>query len=137
MRPYLLGTGGARWWAEDITWYGPGNIGTARSRQQYLTHFVEPLHAGFSDITLQTDLLVCEGRYCGAHFYLHGTHTGTWLGEQATGRRARIRCGAQAHVEKNRIVEGWRIIDVPRALGDMGVDLYARAAAIAAKQAQS
>lgn len=134
---YVLGTGGARWWAENMTWYGPGGVGTAHSREQYLAHFLTPLHAAFSNVTLQMDLLVCEGRYCGAHFYLHGTHTGPWLGEKATGRRVRIRCGAHAHLDKGRIVEGWLIIDVPRAFADMGVDLYARAKAIAANRTQA
>jgi len=134
---FVLGTGNARWWAEDITWYGPGGVGTARSRQQYVAHFLEPLHAGFSNITMQMDLLLCEGKYCGAHFYLHGTHTGTWLGEKGTGKRVRLRCGAHAHLENGRIVEGWLIIDVPRAFADMGVDLYGRAAAAAAAKAKA
>merc|ERR1712107_888268 len=108
----------------DMVWYGPGGVGTAHSRREYLTHFLKPLHAGFSNISLQLDLLVCEGKYCGAHFYLHASHTGRWLGENATGRRIRICCGAHAHLEGGKIVEGWLIIDVARAFTDMGVDLY-------------
>jgi len=134
---YLLGTGGARWWAEEIVWYGPGGVGTAHSRQEYLTHFIKPLHAGFSDISMQLDMIVCEGKYCGAHFYLHATHTGEWLGEKATGKRVRIRCGAHAHLEGGKIVEGWLIIDVPRAFADMGVDLYGRARKVALSVAKA
>jgi len=127
--------GGARWWAEDMVWYGPGGVGTAHSRLEYVTHFLGPLHRGFSNVSLALDLLLCEGKYCGAHFYLHATHTGPWLGEAATGRRVRIRCGAHAHLEGGRLVEGWLIIDVARAFADMGVDLYARARAMALARA--
>lgn len=128
---YVHNTGGARWWADDMVWYGPGGIGTAYSKKDYRTHFLEPLHAAFSNISMKLDLSVCEGKYCGAHFYLYGRHTGTWLGEQATGKEVRLRCGAHAHLEGGRIVEGWLIIDVPRAFADMGVDFFARARYVA------
>jgi len=134
---YVKNTGGSRWWAENLVWYGPGGVGTAFSKKDYRTHFLDPLHAAFSNISMQLDLSVCEGKYCGAHFYLHARHTGAWFGEQATGKEVRLRCGAHAHLEGGRIVEGWLIIDVPRAFADMGVDLYARAAAIAANKTQS
>merc|ERR1711956_71052 len=86
----------------------------------------EPLHGAFSNMGVKLDLSVCEGKYCGAHFYLHARHTGAWFGEQATGKKVRLRCGTHAHLEGGRIVEGWLIIDVPRAFADMGVDFFAR-----------
>jgi len=128
---YVHNTGGARWWADDMVWYGPGGVGTAYSKKDYRTHFLKPLHGAFSNISMQLDLSVCEGKYCGAHFYLHARHTGAWLGEQATGKEVRLRCGAHAHLEGGRIVEGWLIIDVPRAFADMGIDFFARARAVA------
>jgi len=123
--------GNATHWADSINWYGPRGIGTAHSRADYVTHFLKPLYAGFSDIERGTDILVCEGPYCGAHFYLWGTHTGEWLGEKATGKRVPLRIGAHAHIVDGKIVEGWLIIDVPRAFQAMGIDLYARARAVA------
>lgn len=125
----------ANFWADNMMWYGPGGVGTAKSRQEYVNHWLKPLFAAFSDIERKTDVVVCEGPYCGAHFYLWGTHTGEWLGEKATGKRVPIRCGAHAHVMDGKIVEGWLIIDVPRAFNAMGVDFYARARAIAEKAA--
>jgi predicted ester cyclase len=125
---YLLGIGEARWWAEQLTWYGPAGVGTAKTREQYVQHWLQPLHAAFSGIRLQMDLELCEGAYCGAHFYLWGNHTGEWLGEPASGKLVPIRCGAHARFDKQgHIVEGWLIIDTPRAFAAMGVDLFARA----------
>jgi len=133
---FVVGSNEARWWAEHVTWYGPGGIGTARSRSDYVEHFLKPLRTGFVDLTMQTDLVVCEGKYCGAHFYLYGNHSGTWLGEPATWKTVPIRCGAHARIEDGRIVEGWLIIDQPRAFHAMGVDLYARARNHAMARAQ-
>eukprot|EP00931_Biecheleriopsis_adriatica_P008556 TRINITY_DN109712_c0_g1_i1.p1 TRINITY_DN109712_c0_g1~~TRINITY_DN109712_c0_g1_i1.p1 ORF type:complete len:418 (+),score=85.45 TRINITY_DN109712_c0_g1_i1:66-1256(+) len=132
---YDMGKQEGRFWAEDINWYGPGGVGTAHSRKDYVTHWLTPLHAAFSDITRSTDLVVCEGPYCGAHFYLWGTHTGEWMGEKPTGKRVPIRCGAHARIVDGKIVEGWLIIDHARAFQAMGVDLFGRAREIALAKA--
>jgi len=123
--------GFASLWAEDMIWYGPGGVGTAHSRNEYVNHFLRPLRTGFSNLERKTDMVLCEGPYCGAHFYLWGDHTGEWMGEQPTGNRVPIRCGAHARIVDGKIVEGWLIIDIPRAFQAMGVDFYARARAIA------
>jgi len=131
---YLAMDGTASRWADDMIWYGPAGIGTAFSRDDYVNHYLKPLRNAFSNVTLEMDSVVCEGKYCGAHFYLWGDHTGPWLGEGATGARVPIRCGAHARIVDGKIVEGWLIVDIPRAFIAMGVDLYGRAKVIAAAQ---
>eukprot|EP00747_Dinoflagellata_sp_TGD_P169236 gnl/TRDRNA2_/TRDRNA2_197703_c0_seq1.p1 gnl/TRDRNA2_/TRDRNA2_197703_c0~~gnl/TRDRNA2_/TRDRNA2_197703_c0_seq1.p1 ORF type:complete len:444 (+),score=56.22 gnl/TRDRNA2_/TRDRNA2_197703_c0_seq1:75-1406(+) len=126
-----------RWWAEDMIWYGPGGIGTAKSRGEYLTHFLKPFHASFSNPKLELNSLLCEGTYCGAHFYIVGNHTDKWLGQSATGRLIRIRFGIHARVRLDshvdgcgscgQIVDGWAQMDIPDAFAQMGVDLFERA----------
>eukprot|EP00929_Paragymnodinium_shiwhaense_P006917 TRINITY_DN110870_c0_g1_i1.p1 TRINITY_DN110870_c0_g1~~TRINITY_DN110870_c0_g1_i1.p1 ORF type:complete len:411 (+),score=96.06 TRINITY_DN110870_c0_g1_i1:58-1290(+) len=133
---YDLKTGTASQWAEDLIWYGPGGVGTARTRDEYITHFLKPIYAAFSDVERKTDQVVCEGPYCGAHFYLWGNHTGTWLGEKATYKRVPLRCGAHAHIVDGKIVEGWLIIDTPRTFHYMGIDFYGRAKELALAMAQ-
>jgi len=128
---YLGSDGASKLWSKSVTWYGPGGVGTARSRANYSTHFVEPLQNAFSNRTMQVDSFLCEGSYCGAHFYVYGNHTGRWLGEDASARQIPIRCGAHAHIKNGKIVQGWLIIDVPRAFNAMGVDLYSRAKGLA------
>lgn len=130
---FLGSSNAASFWADDIVWYGPGGIGTAHSKSEYQTHFLKPLHAAFSNVELATDLLVCEGAYCGCHFYLHGDHTGEWLGEKPTGKRIPLRIGAHAHIKDGKIVEGWLQIDIPLAFHHMGIDFYGRAKKEAAR----
>jgi len=121
---YLEGSSAAARWADKITWYGPGGVGTAHSKEEYSTHFLKPLHAAFSNMTSQVDMIVCEGSYCGAHFYLWADHVGEWLGQKATGKRVTLRLGAHARIQNGKIREGWLIIDVPRAFKTMGIDFY-------------
>ena len=39
------------------------------------------MQSTFTDRNIQLDLIVCEGRICGAHGYLIGNFTGPFLGE--------------------------------------------------------
>lgn len=127
----------ARWWTDDMMWCGPGGIGEAKSRGDYVNGFLKPLHAAFSGFSLQLDSHNCEGNYCGAHFHLIGTHVGTWLGQKATGRRISLRFGIHARVlvdahvegcgECGQIADSWAQIDIVAAFNQMGVDLLQRA----------
>ena len=49
---------------------------------------------------------MCEGAFCGAHGYLHATHSGCFLGEAATGRDVRLRLGLYAYPEP---LNDWRV----------------------------
>jgi len=127
----------ARWWADDMVWYGPAGIGTAQNRSQYVKHVLKPLQAAFTETRMEIEQLVCEGSICGALIHLWGKHTGTWLGEKATGKLVRLRFGMHARVNLGaevegcgpcgQLVEGWAQLDIPAAFAMMGVDLLARA----------
>jgi len=127
----------ARWWAENATWYGPGGIGTARSRAQYAVHFLRPLHAAFPNASVDVDMLICQNAFCGALVLVSAVHTGIWLGQPGTGRHVRLRLAVHARVQMGAFVEGcgycgqvaeaWAMLDIPAAFAQMGVDLLARA----------
>merc|ERR1739841_59707 len=132
----------ARWWAEDMVWYGPAGIGTAQNRSQYVDHVLKPLQAAFTETRIEFEQLVCEGTICGALVYFWGKHTGTWLGEKPTGKLVRLRFGMHARLNLlndvkgcgacGQLVEGWAQLDIPGAFAMMGVDLLARARSQAA-----
>lgn len=134
---FKYGSQELRFWAEDMYWCGPGGIGEARSRDEYLRGFLQPLHQAFSNPSLEVNITVCEGNYCSAHFYFVGDHTGTWLGQAATGHRVAIRVGFFARFQLKPSVDGcvdcglitdaWAQMDLPAAFLMMGVDLMERA----------
>lgn len=111
-----------------MIWYGPVGFGVAHGVDEYLTHFLEPLHAAFHAPQLQIDVLSCQGKFCGAHGYLHALHAGQWLGQAATGKRVSLRFGMHWHVDlvAQRVVEGYAMFDLPAVFLQMGVDLYGR-----------
>jgi len=119
----------ARSWADNMMWLGPGGIGDAWSPADYTQHFLIPLHKAFPQQSLQIGSSNCEGNYCGALFYLIGTHRGTWLGQAATYRSVRMKFGMHARVDttQQKIVDAWVQLDVVDAFAQMGVDLLGRA----------
>jgi len=125
---WLLQNSSGAFWAPDMIWYGPVGFGVAHGVDEYLTHFLEPLHAAFHAPQLQIDVLSCQGKFCGAHGYLHALHAGQWLGQAATGKRVSLRFGMHWHVDlvAQRVVEGYAMFDLPAVFLQMGVDLYGR-----------
>jgi len=116
------------YWASDMIWYGPVGFGVAYGVDDYLKHFLKPLHVALSQPELQLDVLTCQGTFCGAHGYLHALHSGEWLGQPATSKRVALRFGMHWHVDlvQGRVVEGYAMFDLPAVFMQMGVDLYGR-----------
>ena len=64
-----------------MTWYGAHGFGVAPDVQTYSKYFVQAIHSAFSDRNIQLDMIVCEGKFCGAHGYLTGNFSGDFLGQ--------------------------------------------------------
>ena len=67
-------------WVDDMTWYGSHGFGMANNVQDYTTYFVQVIRRAFSNRKLELDLIVCDGKICGAHGYFVGDFTGNFLG---------------------------------------------------------
>jgi len=124
----VYGTESCHLWTEDMKWYGPFGIGYASNKEEYDTHFLTPFRAAFSDRTVEFNVLSCEGAYCGANGWIHGFHTGTWLGEEATNLPIRIRFGFHYRVDVSHgiIPEGYALFDIPGAFNEVGINLFDR-----------
>ncbi|HEU4540931.1 MAG TPA: ester cyclase [Jiangellaceae bacterium] len=84
--------------------------------------WIEPFLASFSDVQMRIVELVAEGETVVARFSCSGTHTGTWLGHPATGRRFED----VAEVYFFRIVDGrigraWGLEDTHERLRQLGL----------------
>lgn len=114
-----------QWWHSDLTFYGPGGIGVARSADEYHQHVIQPFRAAFANRTLDAHMLFCEGNYCGAFGYLKGMHVGMWVGQAASYEWVDIRFAMHFRVVDKKIKEGWAIFDMPGFLKQLGKDLFA------------
>jgi predicted ester cyclase len=116
-------------WLEDMKFYGSHGIGVAENVYDYHKYFVHAINTAFTDRNIQLDLIVCEGRICGAHGYLIGNFTKPFLGEKPANVQTRLRFGLHWHVdvETKHIIEGYGIFDLPGFFIQGGIDLFARA----------
>jgi len=124
----VYGTEPSPLWIENMTWYGPFSIGFARSKAEYELHYLKPLREAFSNRQVEINVLTCEGAYCGVNGYIHGVHTGPWLGEEATNMPIKIRFGFHYRVDvrKKVIPEGYALFDIPDAFNQVGINLFER-----------
>jgi steroid delta-isomerase-like uncharacterized protein len=85
----------------------------------------KPFHAAyrsaFPDVTLRIDEIVAEGNIVALRWSGTGTHRGTGLGFDATGRRVQFSGMVFARVENGRLVEGWNNFDQLGMLQQLGV----------------
>jgi len=124
----VYGESASHLWTENMLWYGPFGIGFASNKSEYETHFLQPLKAGITERSLEINVLTCEGAYCGVNGFIHGIHSGEWLGEAATNMFISIRFGFQYRVDvHNRVIpEGYALFDIPGAFYGVGVNLFDR-----------
>jgi len=117
----------AKWWHQNMTFYGPGGIGLASNANEFQQHVLGPFRQAFADRTCDAQMLFCEGNYCGAFGTLQGRHTGTWVGQAASNRTVTLRFAMHFRVVDNLIMEGWAIFDFPGMFAQLGKDFFAAA----------
>mmetsp|Transcript_25777 Transcript_25777/g.79217 ORF Transcript_25777/g.79217 Transcript_25777/m.79217 type:complete len:199 (+) Transcript_25777:3-599(+) len=119
----------AQSWHGDLSFYGPGGIGLARGAGEYRQHVLAPFRAAFGERTVATELMTCEGNYCGALGRLQGHGLEPWLGLPTAGKEVAVRFAMHWRVVGGKVQEGWAIFDMPGLFQQLGLDFYAMAAA--------
>lgn len=85
--------------------------------------WIEPFLASFGDVRMRMVELGAEGETVVGRFACSGTHTGTWLGHAATGRR--FENVAEVYffrVTDGRISRAWGLEDTADRLRQLGLD---------------
>lgn len=86
--------------------------------------WVEPFLASFSDLRMRIVELVAEDETVVGRFACSGTHTGTWLGQPATGRRfTDVTEVYFFRVVDGRIVRAWGLEDTANRLRQLRLPL--------------
>ena len=117
-------------WSENMMWYGPCGIGTARRVSGFQDHHQRPfLHAFPDRVGGNHRARIAEGRYMASTGWpsVRATHAGDYLGAAATHKPIAMRVMDWWRVTNTTIVENWVRIDLPALLLQMGVDVLARA----------
>lgn len=121
-------------WTPDFWWYGPAVIGTFCGHADYERGHQGPFLAAFPDrVGGDHKCRIGDGAYVASTGWpsIRATHTGgDWLGLAPTGRGVTMRVMDFWRREGDRLSENWVFIDIPDLLRQLGIDIFARLAAL-------
>ncbi len=121
-------------WHDDFWWFGPDPIGSFQGHRDYERGHQQPFLTAFPDRVggnhrarfAQGDFIASTGWPS-----IHATHAGGgWLGLAPTGRKVTMRVMDFWRRDGDRLAENWVMIDIPDLLQQMGIDVFARMAAL-------
>ena len=125
----LASMGMADYFHPNLKWYGPGGIGACLSFTEFEQLHQQPWLAAFPDRkVVGIESLFAEGRLLAASGIagVEATHTGTYLGEPASGANLKI-FGIDFWLQNNnQFTENWVFVDMIDLFNQMGVDLFHR-----------
>lgn len=115
----------------NLKWYGPGGIGACLSFKEFEQLHQQPWLIAFPDRkVVGLESLFAEGRLLAASGVagVTATHTGPYLGEQASGASLEI-SGIDFWLRQDgQFTENWVFVDMIDLFAQVGIDLFARMA---------
>ena len=96
-------------------------FGGAPNGPQGFKWLIAMLRTAFPDLYCTVEDEIREGDKFSAHWTMHGTHKGSFLGNPPTGRQVVVQGIIYARTENGRIVEDWLLIDQLAILQQLGV----------------
>jgi len=107
-------------WSEDLAWHG-GSLGEIHGLASYKAFLRAAAEGAFSGMRLTVhDIVAADGKVA-VRFTNSGTHTGTFMGAPATGKRAEWLGVAVYTVVAGKITEAWFGEDVLGMMLQLGV----------------
>ncbi len=126
-------------WSDNMNWYGPAGIGSARGMEGFRDHHGALFLQAFPDrsgIRRQVEgpeeraghfCEIGDGKFAITAGWpaMRGRHTGpNWLGLPSTGREIEMRVADWYRLDcEDRIADNWVMIDIPHVLAQMEVDI--------------
>jgi steroid delta-isomerase-like uncharacterized protein len=109
---------------EDFLWRGNRGCGTKRGIGEFRRNWQLPFREAFADRVYKTEKFIADGEWAACFGYIEATHSGTFMGVPATGRRVRIPYMDFWRVEDGRIADNPVHVDFPEVLHQLGVDVF-------------
>ena len=86
-----------------------------------LKQMIANLRSAFPDLRCTVEGEISEGDKLAAHWTMRGTHTGSFLGNQPTGRPVAVQGFIFVRTTDGQIVEHWILIDQMGLLQQLGI----------------
>ena len=109
---------------EDFVWRGNRGCGVKEGLAAYLSGWKDPFRAAFSDRDFKTEKFLADGEWAACFGHVEATHSGTFMGIPATGKRVKIPYMDFWRVEDGRIADNPVSVDFAEVLAQLGVDVF-------------
>jgi predicted ester cyclase len=109
---------------EDFVWRGNQGCGTKPSLEAFRQNWQLPFRAIFTDRDYKTERFLADGEWASCFGYIEATHSGTFMGIPATGKRVRIPYMDFWHVKDGRIADNPVSVDFASVMAQLGVDVF-------------
>ena len=109
---------------EDFLWRGNQGCGTKKGVEAFRNNWQLPFRAAFTDRVYITEKFMADGEWASCFGHIEATHSGTFMGIPATGKRVKISYMDFWRVEDGRIVDNPVSVDFASVLMQLGVDVF-------------
>lgn len=109
---------------EDFLWRGNYGCGTKEGVEAFRRNWQWPLRAAFSDREYVTERFLADGEWAACFGHIEATHSGTFMGIPATGKRVRIPYMDFWRVVDGRIKDNPVSVDFACVLAQLGRDVF-------------
>lgn len=112
------------YFTEDFKWRGNYGSGTKNGIAEFQRNWQFPLRAAFTERDYITEHFMADGAWASCFGHIEATHSGTFMGIPATGKRVKIPYMDFWRIEDGRIADNPVSVDLASVLAQLGVDVF-------------
>lgn len=114
----------AKYFTEDFVWRGNQGCGTKPSLAAFRANWQLPLRAAFTERDYITEKFLVDGAWASCFGHIEATHSGSFMGIAATGKRVKIPYMDFWRIEDGRIADNPVSVDFASVMMQLGVDVF-------------
>ena len=114
----------ADYFHEDFTWRGNYGSGTKNGLAEFRRNWQLPIRAAFTERDYITEHFMADGEWASCFGHIEATHSGTFMGIPATGKRVKIPYMDFWRVEDGRIADNPVSVDFASVMAQLGIDVF-------------
>ena len=109
---------------DNFRWMGNYGSGVKNGLAEFRRNWQLPFRAAFADRDYKTDRFLADGVNVACFGYIEATHSGPFMGIEATGKKVTIPYMDFWEVRDGKIADNWVSGDLASVLAQLGKDIF-------------
>ena len=110
-----------KYWHDNMVWHCPPGFGDIHGIENFKYKVLKPFYEAFPDYHVKNDIVVAEGEWISATGFLTGTHSGTYLGVEATGKSIKMQFSDFWTIKDGKFLDNYVMVDNHGVFEQMGL----------------